>query len=149
MNLYKKDSYKNNSFFEMNSFLYSSANEQRVMQQSSTDDLESIGYVSLFTFKGKLQWDLENLENLDLMKLNEKEVYLKTYRMKKFLPVEKLCRDCPVELEEYFKYVKNLKFDDEPNYNKLRYLFINILKKESSPFDNIETLNFSWTEKGI
>ena len=80
------------------------------MQQSRKDDLESIGYVLLFIFKGKLPWDLENLENLDLMNLNEKDAYLKTYRMKKFMPVEKLCRDCPVELEEYFKYVKNLKF---------------------------------------
>ena len=131
------------------SLLYSSANAQRGMQQSRKDDLESIGYVLLFIFKGKLPWDLENLENLDLMNLNEKDAYLKTYRMKKFMPVEKLCRDCPVELEEYFKYVKNLKFDDEPNYNKLRNLFINILKKESAPFDNIEKLNFSWTEKGM
>lgn len=131
------------------SLLYSSANAQRGMQQSRKDDLESIGYVLLFIFKGKLPWDLENLENLDLMNLNEKDAYLKTYRMKKFMPVEKLCRDCPVELEEYFKYVKSLKFDKEPNYDKLRNLFINILKKESAPFDNIETLNFSWIEKGM
>ena len=34
------------------SLLYSSANAQRGMQQSRKDDLESIGYVLLFIFKG-------------------------------------------------------------------------------------------------
>ena len=128
--------------------LYSSANAQRGMQQSRKDDLESLGYVILFVFKGKLPWDLENLENLDLMNLNQKEIYLKTYRMKKFIPTEKLCKDCPQELEEYFKYIRSLKFEEEPNYKKLKNLFIDIIKKERAPFNNIEQLGFSWIEQG-
>ena len=127
--------------------LYSSANAQRGMQQSRKDDLESLGYVLLYLFKGKLPWDLENLENIDLMNLNEKDIYLKTYRMKKFMPIEKLCKDCPSELEEFIKYIRNLKFEEEPNYSQLKNLFINIIKKESAPFNNIEQLSFSWVEQ--
>jgi len=127
---------------------YSSANAQRGMQQSRKDDLESLGYVILFVFKGKLPWDLENLENLDPTDLNEKEIYLKIYRMKKSIPTEKLCKDCPSELEEYFKYIRSLKFEEEPNYELLKNLFIDIIKKESAPFNNIEQLNFSWIEQG-
>ena len=128
--------------------LYSSANAQRGMQQSRKDDLESLGYVILYIFKGKLPWDLENLENLDLMNLNEKEIYLKTYRMKKFIPIEKLCKDCPSELEDYFKYIRSLKFEEEPNYEQLKNLFIDIIKKESAPFNGVEQLSFSWIEQG-
>ena len=127
--------------------LYSSANAQRGMQQSRKDDLESLGYVLLYLFKGKLPWDLENLENIDLMNLNEKDIYLKIYRMKKFMPIEKLCKDCPSELEEFIKYIRNLKFEEEPNYAQLKNLFINIIKKESAPFNNIEQLSFSWVEQ--
>ena len=102
--------------------LYSSANAQRGMQQSRKDDLESLGYVLLYLFKGKLPWDLENLENIDLMNLNEKDIYLKIYRMKKFMPIEKLCKDCPSELEEFIKYIRKCKFK---NPRIFVYFFIN------------------------
>ena len=123
------------------SLKYSSANAQRGMQQCRRDDLESIGYTILFLFKGKLPWEMDNYEDLSL---SEKEIYLKTYKMKKFMPIDKLCKGCPKELEDYFKYVRALKFEEEPNYIFLKNLFINTMKKENSFIDNIETLNFGW-----
>ena len=123
------------------SLKYSSANAQRGMQQSRRDDLESLGYTILFIFKGKLPWEMDNYEDLSL---SEKEIYLKTYKMKKFMPTDKLCKGCPNELIDYFKYVKALKFEEEPNYNFLKNLFINLLKKENDLNDNIETLSFGW-----
>ena len=115
---------------------YSSANAQRGNQQSRRDDLESLGYTILFFMKGKLPW--MNLENI----FNEKELYLKTYSMKKFISVERLCKGLPPEIKEYFKYVKLLKFQEEPNYDYLRSLFIDLLKKNG--FENYESLTFSW-----
>jgi hypothetical protein len=86
--------------------------------------------------RGKLPW--MNLEHI----INEKELYLKTYSMKKFITVEKLCKGLPPEIAEYFKYVKLLKFQEEPNYDYLRNLFKDLLKKNG--FEDYENLTFSW-----
>ena len=115
---------------------YSSANAQRGNQQSRRDDLESLGYTILFFMRGKLPW--MNLEHI----INEKELYLKTYSMKKFITVERLCKGLPPEMAEYFKYVKLLKFQEEPNYDYLRNLFKDLLKKNG--FEDYENLTFSW-----
>jgi hypothetical protein len=79
-----------------------------------------------------------NLEHI----INEKELYLKTYSMKKFITVERLCKGLPPEIAEYFKYVKLLKFQEEPNYDYLRNLFKDLLKKNG--FEDYENLTFSW-----
>ena len=115
---------------------FSSANAQRGNQQSRRDDLESLGYTILFFMRGKLPW--MNLEHI----INEKELYLKTYSMKKFITVERLCKGLPPEIAEYFKYVKTLKFQEEPNYDYLRNLFKDLLKKNG--FEDYENLTFSW-----
>ena len=120
------------------SLRFSSANSQRGMQQSRRDDLESIGYVILLCFRGKLPWDLG--ENFD-WNSSEKDIYLKTYKMKKFIPYDKLCKDCPNELEEYFKYVRGLKFEEEPDYQKLRNIFIDIIKNNENVIENEIDIN--------
>jgi len=98
-----------------------------------------LGYTILFLMKGSLPW--QNLKR----NFNEKDVYLKTYAMKKFMPIEKLCNGAPVEMQDYFKYVRNMKFQEEPNYEYLRELFVNILKKNGC--DNLDNISFSWVDK--
>ena len=115
---------------------YSSANAQRGNQLSRRDDLESLGYTLLYFMKGKLPWMNLNQNN------NEKEAYIKTYSMKKFMPVERLCKGAPSEIQDYFKYVRQLKFKEEPNYEYLRNLFINLLKKNG--IENYQNYCFSW-----
>ena len=115
---------------------YSSANAQRGNQLSRRDDLESLGYTILYFMKGKLPWMNLNQNN------NEKEAYIKTYSMKKFMPVERLCKGAPSEMQDYFKYIRQLKFKDEPNYEYLRNLFINLLKKNG--IENYQNYCFSW-----
>ena len=117
---------------------FCSANAQRGNQLSRRDDLESLAYTILYFMKGKLPW--EHLSQ----KFNEKEVYLKTYAMKKYMPIKPLCKGCPVEFEDFVKYVRDLKFQEEPNYDYLRKIFETIL--ENNNFENIENLNFSWVE---
>ena len=118
---------------------YSSANAQRGNQQSRRDDIESLGYTILFFMKGNLPW-----QNLN-QNYNEKDVYVKTYAMKKYMPIEKLCKGLPHEMEEYFNYSRNLKFKEEPNYEYLRNLFKNILNNNG--YNNIEELHLSWVNK--
>ena len=118
---------------------YCSANAQRGNRQSRRDDIESLGYSILYFMKGKLPWEHLN------QKFNEKELYIKTYAMKKYMPIERLCKGLPSEMEEYFKYVRNLKFQEEPNYDYLKNLFKNILKNNG--INNYEELNLSWVDK--
>lgn len=122
---------------------FSSANAQRGMQQSRRDDLESLGYTILLFFKRELPWDYG--EKYD-WNMSEKDLYLKIFGYKKFYPVDKLCKGCPKELEQYFKYVKGLKFEEEPNYNLLRNIFLEMLKSENIIVNNMDINNmaFSW-----
>ena len=125
---------------------FSSANAQRGMQQSRRDDLECIGYIILLSFVGQLPWDYG--ENFD-WNLSEKEIYLKTYKMKKFISTEKLCEGCPNGLEEYFKYVRSLKFEEEPDYQKLKNFFIDVIKNNEKieNISDINNMNFSWARQ--
>ena len=117
---------------------YSSANAQRGYQLSRKDDLESLGYTILYFIKGRLPW--MNLNQIN----NEKEAYIKAYSMKKFMPVERLCKGAPSEMQDYFKYIRELKFKDDPNYEYLRNLFINLLKKNG--IENYQNYCFSWIQ---
>ena len=115
---------------------YSSANAQRGNQLSRRDDLESLGYTILYFMKGGLPW-----MNLN-QNINEKEAYIKTYSMKKFMPVERLCKGAPSEMQDYFRYIRQLKFKEDPNYDYLRNLFVNLLKKNG--IENYQNYCFSW-----
>ena len=114
--------------------LYSSINALKLKEQSRRDDLESIGYMLIFLMKGYLPW-------MGIKVTNQKESYLKLSKMKKDTKLEKLCENLPMEFMEYMKYVRNLEFEGNPDYNYLKDLFEQMLKNRG-----IEDryLYFSW-----
>ena len=114
--------------------LFGSANALMCMEQSRRDDLESIGYMLIYFMKGTLPWQGIKVDN-------KKESYLKISQIKKNITPEKLCGNLPNEFADYIKYVKNLKFDELPNYNYLRNLFVQMMKKQG--FEE-GTCFFSW-----
>ena len=113
---------------------FASVNALRGGEQSRKDDLESIIYMIIFLIKGKLPW-----QGVKAIKKNEK--YLKIYKMKKNITPIELSKSLPKQITEFIKYIKQLKFDQEPDYNFLRGLFLSILKER---IININSLNFSW-----
>ena len=117
---------------------YVSFNGSRGLQQSRRDDLESIGYMLLFMTKGKLPWQGINIKDHD-----KKRKYLQMLYLKKNITPEMLCKGLPPEFVQYTKYCKNLKFEQDPDYDYLRNLFKNILEKIHEKND----LNFSWNKK--
>ena len=117
---------------------YVSFNASRGVQQSRRDDLESIGYMLLYIMKGKLPWQGINMRDHD-----RKKKYLQMLYLKKNITPEMLCKGLPQEFTEYVKYCKNLAFEQDPDYEYLRNLFRNILKKIHEKND----LNFSWNKK--
>ena len=113
---------------------FASANALRGGEQSRKDDLESIAYMIIFFMRGKLPWQ-------GVTGTKKMERYLKIYKMKKNVTPEDLCKSLPPQMAEFTKYVKQLEFEQEPDYNYLRSLFNSILKQRKKDFD---TLTFSW-----
>ena len=112
---------------------YASINAVRGAEQSRRDDLEAIGYMLLFFFnEGSLPWQGVSCKA-------KAEKYIKIYNMKKYLNLEEFCKDMPKEIIYYLNYCKQLEFEQKPNYDYLRGLFENILKKKG----NINDLKFS------
>ena len=117
---------------------YASVNALRGTEQSRRDDLESAGYVFIyFAQKGELPWQGLNVPD-------KLERYREIYKIKKRIKPEVLCRDLPKEFCDYIKYVKGLQFEQDPDYNYLKGLFLNILNRIG--FNNID-FHFSWMTK--
>ena len=100
---------------------YCSIYTHQGIEQSRRDDLESIGYVLIYFLKGNLPWQNVKVNN------NEKH-FEKIGQMKKNISIEELCSNFPYEFVKYLEYVKQLEFDEEPNYNMLIELFQSVLK---------------------
>ena len=123
---YWKDSNGNHIPFKENKpFIgttrYASISAHFGREVSRKDDLESLGYVLIFLYKGKLPW--QNIKPHD----NEKNK--KVGKIKACINLEELCFELPREFIEYFKYLRKLQFMDEPNYSFLRSLFNKIKDK--------------------
>lgn len=91
---------------------YASVNAHKCIELSRRDDLESIGYILLYLYNGKLEW-----EEIDFLEKNDKIILLK----------ENIITNCiPNFLREYFHQIRNLSFEETPNYKSL----LNILSCE-------------------
>jgi serine/threonine protein kinase len=97
---------------------YVSINTHLGIEQSRRDDLESIGYVLVFFLKGSLPW--QGLKN-------NKDKYAKIMEKKLQIPTEILCFGLPYEMTFYLNYCKSLRFEDRPDYDYLRGLFVKLL----------------------
>ena len=118
--------------------IFLSLNVLRGIEQTRKDELESLGLVIIYLYKGYLPWS--NYKFKDIFQALEK---IKS--IKESLPLKQLCKGLPVEIYEYMNYIKNMNFDDKPDYRYLQSLFLNILKKIGEKND----LYFSWVDKSI
>ena len=115
---------------------YVSINTHMGIEQSRRDDLESIGYMLIYFLKGVLPW--QGLKNG-----NEK--YTRIMEKKLQIPTEILCYGLPDEITYYLKYCKSLRFEDRPDYDYLRGLFIKLLGTCNSVYGlTKEMLKFDW-----
>ena len=127
-------SYKTYKIF--GTILYLSMGVLRGNEQSRKDDLESLGYMYIYLATAELPWSKIKVNSLE-------EMLQKTSELKENTSIEELCKNMPPEMALYMKYVKKLAFDEAPNYDYLRSLFIKVLSKMGETNDNI----FSWVDK--
>ena len=113
---------------------YASINALKGFEQSRRDDLESLGYVFIYFLKGYLPW-------MGLKSKNKEERFQKILNCKIEVSLNDLCKGCPKEFEKYLKFVRKLEFEEEPNYENYRNLFLNVMKKNNIKFDYI----YDWT----
>ena len=89
---------------------YASVNSHNLHELSRRDDLESLGYMLLYFYEGKLEWNNAN---------NSKEIML----LKESVQMN---NKYPEVLLGYMKLVRNLEFEETPNYS----IIIDSFKRE-------------------
>ena len=89
---------------------FASINSHNFLEQSRRDDLESLSYMLIYFYFGKLEWMNDDV----YFSNNEDEnMYIKNKK-------ELLCQnqEIPFVLYEYHNHVRKLEFNETPNYEK-------------------------------
>lgn len=114
---------------------YASLHTHLGIEQSRRDDLESLGYVLVYMYKGELPWQ-------GIRVANKKQKYSKIRDRKQNISPRELCKEMPSQMVEYFKYVRRLEFEDRPDYSYLRSLFRKALERKGLQDDRV----FDWMD---
>ncbi|AYV78436.1 MAG: serine/threonine protein kinase, partial [Edafosvirus sp.] len=117
---------------------YASINMHNGLEPSRRDDLESVGYMLIYFLKGRLPWQgIKKKVDMNIKK-SEKD-HLEAIGEKKLCTtLNELCGDIPICFKKLIQYSRNLKFDEMPDYNYLKSLFISACKD-----NNIDPI-FEW-----
>jgi len=107
---------------------YASVNALNGFTQSRRDDLEAIGYVLMYFLIGRLPWQ-------GMVNKNKNERYKKIMEVKRDTDPHTLCQGFPPEFERYVSYTRNLEYEEEPDYDMLKNLFLNVLNNDGYNFD--------------
>ncbi len=115
---------------------YTSINAHLGIEQSRRDDIEGIGYILVYFYLGRLPWQgKQDKAKPQVSKIMEKKL---------ITPPEILCKKMPMEFSYYFHYCRNLKFEDRPDYNMLKNLFLELL---TSRINLKEEIVFDWFDE--
>ena len=90
---------------------YASINAHNFRELSRRDDLESLGYMLIYFYLGSLAWQQQQ----ETLNTKERIVYLKQFITE--------TTQLPEVLSVYMKYVRNLVFEETPDYTFITNLF--------------------------
>lgn len=110
---------------------YASIAAHKQQEQCRKDDLESIAYILIYMFKGKLPW--QGIKHKD-----KKERYRLIGQKKEQISEDELCSGMTKEFVIFLKYVKNLDFGEKPHYSALKNMFIQLYKSRNYKNDKLE-----------
>jgi len=105
---------------------YASINAHQGVEQSRRDDLESMFYCLIYFFNGRLPWQGLNARHRD-------DKYNRILESKRLIQPDKLCQGFPEEMITIYKYIRSLKFDDDPSYKFIRNLFLKMYEDKGFP----------------
>lgn len=111
---------------------YMSINTHLGREQLRRDDLESLGHVFMYFLRGLLPWQ-------GLKAPTNKQKYEKIGLTKQTTSISELCYGFPVQFAQYLTYVRNLEFEENPDYAYLLSLMDGALEsigeKEDGHYD--------------
>ena len=110
---------------------YISINTHNGIEISRRDDIESLGYNLIYFMKGKLPWS----NGSDSDSILEKKINTS---------LDELCKGLPEEFKDFIKYSRDLEFEQEPDYNYLNKLLLNVGNKNGI---NIDKVKYDWEIK--
>ena len=113
---------------------YASIHALEAYEQSRRDDLESVGYVLMYFLRGELPWQ-------GLRVKSKEDRYKRILEKKKETSSEELCVGFPREFYQYVDYTKKLEYEEDPDYDMLKQLFLDVIKKRKEKMDYI----YDWT----
>ena len=100
---------------------YCSLNTHKGLEQSRRDDLESLGFVLIYFFFGKLPWDaIRAFDKLERQRTIGK--------IKETTSLESLCAGLPDQFLRFMVYCRALEFESRPDYKYLKRLFTEALQ---------------------
>jgi serine/threonine protein kinase len=110
---------------------YASIAAHKFCEQGRKDDLEAIGYILVYLYKGKLPW--QGIRHKD-----KKQKYKLIGEKKQSISEEELCLNMPKEFIVFLKYVRNLDFDEKPHYSALKKMFVKLYESRNYKSDKLE-----------
>ena len=110
-------------------------------EQSRRDDLESLFYILIYLGTGSLPWK-------GLKAKGKKEKYSKILYKKMNISNEELLKGLPQEFMTFLQSVRDLQFEQKPDYNYLKGLLIKMNKTEL-PIEQIKLDYIDIFEKNI
>ena len=102
-------------------------------QMSRRDDLESLSYMILYFLTKKLSWQGISAKTLES---RYKKILIKKNQLEKW---DKFI-EIPIQIQKFIIYCRSLKFEQEPDYMKMKNFFKELMKEK----DIIDDKDFSW-----
>ncbi|CAH00650.1 casein kinase I homolog [Kluyveromyces lactis] len=107
---------------------YMSINTHLGREQSRRDDMEALGHVFFYFLRGQLPWQ-------GLKAANNKLKYEKIGEKKRSTNVYDLSQGLPVQFGRYLEIVRNLGFEETPDYEGYRKLLLSVLDELGQKLD--------------
>jgi len=105
-------------------------------EEGPRDDLESLAYVWAYFLRGSLPW-----QGLQVRSRDEK--FARIRDMKKLTKAADLFEGLPREFERYLDYVRGMRRDELPNYQRVRDVFRKLAAQSNITYD----AEFDWVVK--
>ncbi|CAL9735173.1 casein kinase I homolog 1 [Monosporozyma servazzii] len=109
---------------------YMSINTHLGREQSRRDDMEALGHVFFYFLRGQLPWQ-------GLKAPNNKQKYEKIGEKKRTTNVYDLAQGLPIQFGRYLEIIRNLGFDETPDYEGYRKLFLTVLDDMNETYDGV------------
>ncbi|EAY16258.1 CK1 family protein kinase [Trichomonas vaginalis G3] len=116
---------------------FASINSLSGVSSSRRDDIESLLYIWVYFLRGDLPW-------IALGGSNPKENQNLVLDIKQKVKPEKLFKDCPQEFYKIYFYIKQMRFNDPPNYKKIENYLQTAFKSAFPKITNQSTPNYDW-----